>query len=708
MPATKLLTTAEAEALYGVPAGDFVTWCREGKIPGARKRGGKWLMPQKGVDAFFAHNPNLRPSILRRLWTIIERYAWPIFVIIATILGFINDTFEIPLMVGSGDLTWLWWLLALIGISLWFGAWYVVRDPRKVHIAAPVKMGARVLLWGIPILTAAIFVSYNAARVIPPRQTVVLVADFLTPDGRDPTNVTERLTKGMQDTLAGHPNIQVKRLKRAISEEQGSQEARIIGNRPEHKAAFVIWGDYVLEPEPELYVHFDILRQTETYLGTGDYDKYGPMDIQQPSMFDFKLELGPYLGQLTAFASGLALYDAGNYKEALPLFDTAAQAYGQRLAAQWERAIRFYRGVNFLELGRARDAESDLAILVPDPSVQVFDEIALAALSNLGVVAQTQGDYAAAKDYLGQALALDRQLGNSLGEADQLGNLGLVARDQGDYEAAKAYHEQALVLHRQLGNPLGEAADLGNLGLVAYEQGDYEAAKAYHEQALVLHRQLGNPSGEAGSLDNLGLVARVQGDYAMAKDYHEQALALHRQLGNLLDEAGALTGLGLVARVQGDLTAAKDYHEQALALYRQLDNPLGEAIGLSNFGAVAGEQGNYAVAKDHLEQALALHRQLGTPLEEAADLGNLGLVAEKQGDYAAAKDYLYQSLALYRQLGNPLGEADQLGNLGLVARQQGDYAAARAYLEQSTQLYHQLGLPVHPAVQSALDSLPAP
>ena len=54
-----------------------------------------------------------------------------------------------------------------------------------------------------------------------------------------------------------------------------------------------------------------------------------------------------------------------------------------------------------------------------------------------------------------------------------------MARNQGDYEAAKAYHEQALSLHTELGNPLGQAQDLGNLGLVAFEQGDYEAAKDY-------------------------------------------------------------------------------------------------------------------------------------------------------------------------------------------------------------------------------------
>jgi hypothetical protein len=50
-------------------------------------------------------------------------------------------------------------------------------------------------------------------------------------------------------------------------------------------------------------------------------------------MFDFKAKLGAYLGQLTAFASGLALEDAGKNLEAVPLFDTAAQAIGQPLAS---------------------------------------------------------------------------------------------------------------------------------------------------------------------------------------------------------------------------------------------------------------------------------------------------------------------------------------------------------------------------------------
>ena len=161
--------------------------------------------------------------------------------------------------------------------------------------------------------------------VRPPTQTVVLVADFVDPTGVDSARVTQSLVDGMRKTLEKYPAIQVKRLNQFIPAEGGSERARAIGNRPEHKAAFVIWGGYTLEPEPELQVHFDILRQTETMLSSGIRKVYGPSQIQQPTMFDFKEKLGGHLAELTAFTSALALFDYGLHSEAAPLFDVAAQ-----------------------------------------------------------------------------------------------------------------------------------------------------------------------------------------------------------------------------------------------------------------------------------------------------------------------------------------------------------------------------------------------
>ncbi|MCB0202056.1 MAG: hypothetical protein KDI03_18465, partial [Anaerolineae bacterium] len=353
MSTTTWLTTADAEDIYDFPARTFAEWCRAEKIEGARKVGGEWLMPRKSVSAFLKNNPQLTPPD-RSIAAQVPQWLWQALAVVALILGLIADVYAVRDIIRGGDRTLIWIIAAILSAGLFVSALIVLlsrrrrfdrwdgdkpvfnRIPRFQSRRLRVLAGVAVAL--MPTFIVLGIVGYNVWRVIPPRQTVVLVADFLTPDGQDPSGVTERLMKGMKDTLADHPNIEVKRLNRHISEEDGSQKARSIGNRPEHKAAFVIWGYYVLQPEPELYVHFDILRQTETYLGPVVNEEYPPTQILQPSMFDFKLELGSYLGHLTAFASGLALHDAGNYQDAIPLFDTAAQAVGHRLAAKWERA----------------------------------------------------------------------------------------------------------------------------------------------------------------------------------------------------------------------------------------------------------------------------------------------------------------------------------------------------------------------------------
>lgn len=712
------LTTADAEEQYGFPARTFAAWCLNGKIAGARKEGGEWLMPAEGIAAFLNANPQLKPAE-RNIAIQVPGWLWHTL----NVVGLIADVYAIRDVIRGGDRTLLWTIAGILSAGLFVSALFVLLSRRR-HLARwdgekPIftqvsrfrsrrwRVPAKAVVVLIPVLLILFIVGYNVWRVIPPRQTVVLVADFLTPEGQDPNDVTEKLVKGMRDTLTGHPNIKVKRLNQRITEEEGSDLARGIGSRPEHKAAFVIWGDYVLTPEPEMYVHFDILRQTETYLGSGDYEQYGPAQIQQysrgqiqqPDLFDFKLQLGLHLGQLTAFASGLALFDAGSHKEAIPLFDTAAQAIDQPLAAKWERVIRFYRGTNFLVLGRALDAKPDLAALVPDKdqSMQVVDGIALLALGNLGVVARYQGDYAEAKTYHEQALAIAQQLGNSQEEANQLGNLGVLAGSQGDYATAKTDLEQALAIVRQLNDRQGEAASLTNLGLVAFHQGDNAAAKVYFGQALAIVRQLSNPGDEAMVLANLGLVALRQGDYKTAKAYHEQALAIAWQLDNPRSQATALGNLGLVAFRQGDYAVAKASLEQALAIERQLDNPLGESTTLGNLGLVARHQGDYAAAKAYQEQALAIAQQLGNPPAEATALGNLGVVASEQGNYAGAKAYLEQALAINRQLGNRMDEATSLINLGSVAFHQGDKAAAKAWLEQALAIARQLGNPLDEA-----------
>ena len=57
------------------------------------------------------------------------------------------------------------------------------------------------------------------------------------------------------------------------------------------------------------------------------------------------------------------------------------------------------------------------------------------------------------------------------------------------------YHQQSLDLHTQLGNPLGQANQLGNLGIVARHQGDFAAARGYLDEAYTLFKEVGSRLG---------------------------------------------------------------------------------------------------------------------------------------------------------------------------------------------------------------------
>jgi len=659
------LTTTDAEQEYGIRAETIAKWCRDGRIDSVRKdeASGRWLITDVALARFLDAHPRLRRRRAKR-----ESRSWKAFAAVAAVLKFAIDAVAFRDIIQGGNRTALWILAAVLSLGLWAAAWVILRSKEYTDIRSRyVRLSARIVLWGMPVLLILGLIGFQFWRVIPPRQTIVLVADFVDPTGVDSGIVTRSLVEGMRETLRDHPDIVVKRLKQPIPAEEGSARARRIAEQPEHKAAFVIWGDYTLDPAPELYVHFDIIRQAETYLGSGTYEEYGPAQAQQPSFFDFKLELGPYLGQLTAFASGLALFQADDHKAAIPLFETAAQAIDQSLGVGIERAIRFYRGTNYLCLGRALDAEPDLQELVPDPasSAMIADEAGRAALSNLGLAAMHLGDYVTARHYLERALEIESQLGNLDGQAAALGSLGTVAICQGNYAAAKKYHEQALEIHMQLGDSLGQAADLCNLGVVARLQGNYATAVDYLEQALKIARQFDDPGGQATVLNNLGTMAIFQGDYAIARRYLEQALEIYTQLGN----------------------------------------PLGRADSLSTLAGLAVYQEDYAAAKGYLERALEIESQLGDSLGQAKDLGNLGLVAACQGDYATAIDYYERSLETHSQLGYPLGQAEVFCNLGLVAKEQGDYATAIDYLERSAGLYQKMELDLPPILRDALESL---
>ena len=317
-------------------------------------------------------------------------------------------------------------------------------------------------------------------------------------------------------------------------------------------------------------------------------------------------------------------------------------------------------------------------------------------LNGVGGLANMQGDYASARGYSEESLAIFRERGDRQGIATSLGNLGNVASYQGDYASARGYYEESLTTWREIGDRQGIAASLGNLGLVANDQSDYAAARGYLEESLAIFREVGDRQGIANALSNLGLVAEYEGDYASARGYYEESLAIRREIGDRWGIGGSLGNLGNVAHYQGDYASARGFSEESLAIRREIGDRQGIAASLTILRSMADYEGDYASARGFSEESLNIFREIGDRHGIAASLNDLGTMAHYQGDYASARSYHEESLAIRREIGDRQGIAQSLEAFaGLAADQENPERAARLW-GATDALREQIGVPLPP------------
>jgi predicted ATPase/Tfp pilus assembly protein PilF/DNA-binding XRE family transcriptional regulator len=325
------------------------------------------------------------------------------------------------------------------------------------------------------------------------------------------------------------------------------------------------------------------------------------------------------------------------------------QEVGVRLAvALWW----FWYTRGYLAVGR-RWLEAAIAVEVGSAALRAW------ALHGAGMLAWRQGDYAQARAWHAESLALRQQLGDRQGIASSLENLGMVAWRQSEYAQARALHEQSLTLRRELGDARGTASSLYNVGAAMAEQGEYEAAEIVHRESLAIRQRLGDKQGVAGSLNALGMLAWDLGDYARAASLHAESLALVRDLGDRKGIANSLNNLGNIADERGTYDEAERLHQESLAIMRELGDRQGIAASLNNLGRIAHERGRYAEARGLLEESLMRSNDIGSKYQVAESLDGLAALATSLGDpWLAAR--LYGAAAGLRQaIGAPLAPRER-------------------------------------------------
>ena len=175
-----------------------------------------------------------------------------------------------------------------------------------------------------------------------------------------------------------------------------------------------------------------------------------------------------------------------------------------------------------------------------------------------------------------QLLAAARQAGNRRAEATALTDLGIMAMSQGDAPQAIAHLQAALEIARQLGDRARESDVLGNLGLAALASSHPASARELFTHELTLAREAGDRFAEKLALERLGLTYAALRDHTRAFAYFDQALTLARALGDRQHEANLIWHQSVQYAELGQRDAAIMKAQSAIDLLQKMGKPQAE------------------------------------------------------------------------------------------------------------------------------------
>lgn len=292
------------------------------------------------------------------------------------------------------------------------------------------------------------------------------------------------------------------------------------------------------------------------------------------------------------------------------------------------------------------------------------------------------GNFDDAREYLEQALAQKRELGDLLQQGKTLNVLGLLEWDLGNFEQAIERFGEASAIGQELGNRKLEGATLNNLSMVYDELGDYRRSLQQYQKVLEIYSGIDFPRGEGDTLGNIGGVHLLLGHYQKAVDYYLKALQISEQLESVPAMSQDHGNLGLGYTGLGRIDTALEHFDIALAQAKEAGMSQEQGIWLRGKANAQIKAGRYDLGLENHRAALdVLAAADAQPLllEALNDIGQLYL---ELGDPGSAEQSFRRALELARSMGFSRGIT-----INLIAL--GDLQYFHQQLEGAANLYSQ-------------------
>jgi tetratricopeptide (TPR) repeat protein len=173
-------------------------------------------------------------------------------------------------------------------------------------------------------------------------------------------------------------------------------------------------------------------------------------------------------------------------------------------------------------------------------------------------------------DCLERSLAIRREIGDRMGEAQAANNLADAYQRLGRTDEALDLYRRALELNRQVGDRFGEGIALGSLGWTLLDLARAEEAIDYLRQAQNAFEEIDYQDGMGYALHILGRCYLSLGRDAEALDCLKRALTSHQATGNRRMQAASLRSLGTAQNRSGLAAEARASWTRAAAIFEEL------------------------------------------------------------------------------------------------------------------------------------------
>ena len=252
---------------------------------------------------------------------------------------------------------------------------------------------------------------------------------------------------------------------------------------------------------------------------------------------------------------------------------------------------------------------------------------------------QQRGHLAEGRRLTEEILAMPSGQRRTAGRAKALTGAGGIAWWQNDHRAARGFYGDALAIERELGDPARIAEALYNEAFVVAAADDLESAARLLDESLELFRSVGDEVGVARALVMLVIRDATVGDWDRVIARIEEVVAIWRRVGDRLQLAFDLVWLAFAYGRAGRLADARSAAHEALQLFREVDNLTGIALAFRDLAFLLTWEGRH-------EDAIRLAAASESLRERAGGGPPPGFAGLLEGDPAAeARAHLAEGAA---------------------------------------------------------------